>query len=392
MKRPPVVVKRPAASSAASAELRALRAAVLRWYRRNRRDLPWRRTRDPYAIWVSEIMLQQTRVETVIPYYERFLTRFPTVRALARAREEDVLAAWSGLGYYRRARGLHAAAAVMVREHGGRVPDDQESLRALPGVGAYTAAAIASVAHGMSAAAVDGNVIRVLARIAGLRGRRDDPVLRREVEGLATRLAEGVSPGDWTQALMELGALVCAPRAPRCDACPAAAPCLARRSGDAAAYPEPAKTASSLPTRRVVMLLARRGAKILLVNGEAGGSRGASDAKGWSLPMADTAAKAREGTAGTTPQGTEGAARAAAVRLSRTWTKGAPVTGPTRRFRHRTYAEDLHFEVWESLDPPSKGSAAAEARWVDPARLDELPLRGPTLKAVKGLRRRPERA
>jgi len=376
-------VKRPAGSGAASAELRALRAAVLRWYRRNRRDLPWRRTRDPYAIWVSEIMLQQTRVETVVPFYERFLKRFPTAGDLARAREADVLAAWSGLGYYRRARSLHAAAAVMVREHGGRVPEDLESLRALPGVGAYTAAAIASVAHGVPAAAVDGNVIRVLARIEGRQGRRDDPVLRREVEGMARRLAEGESPGDWTQALMELGALVCVPRAPRCDACPAAARCLALRSGDPAAYPEPARAASSLPTRRVVMLLARRGAKILLVNGEAGGSGSAPDAKGWSLPMADTAATVRDGTAA--------AARAAAVRLSRRWTKGAPVKGPTRRFRHRTYAEDLHFEVWESLDSTSKGRAAAQARWFDPARLDELPLRSPTLKAIKDLRRSPKR-
>ena len=359
---------------------RALRSAVLAWYRRNRRDLPWRRTRDPYAIWVSEIMLQQTRVETVIPFYERFLKRFPTPRDLARAREADVLAAWSGLGYYRRARGLHAAAAVVVREHGGRIPEELDSLRALPGIGAYTAAAIASVAHGRPAAAVDGNVIRVLARIAGLKGRRDDPALRRQVEDIATRLAEGDSPGDWTQALMELGALICVPRAPRCEACPAATRCLARRSGDPAAYPEPAKTGSGLRTRRIVMLLARRGAKILLLNGEAAGN--AAEPKAWSLPLMETKTAT---------------SRSAAVRLSRTWTKGSPVEGPTRRFRHRTYAEDLHFEVWESLCPPperSAGKAATalktEVRWVDPTRLDELPLRSPTLKAVKGLRRSPK--
>ena len=129
-------------------ETRALRSAILRWYREHRRDLPWRRTRDPYAIWVSEIMLQQTRVETVIPFYERFLVRFPTVRALAAAAESEVLAAWSGLGYYGRARSLRAAASAVVREHAGRLPDDIAALRSLPGIGNYTAAAIASVAFG----------------------------------------------------------------------------------------------------------------------------------------------------------------------------------------------------------------------------------------------------
>ncbi|HEU4765445.1 MAG TPA: hypothetical protein VFT93_07310, partial [Candidatus Eisenbacteria bacterium] len=172
----------------------------------------------------------------------------------------------------------------------------------------------------------------------------------------------------------------CIPRAPRCEACPAATRCLARRSGDPAAYPEPAKTGSGLRTRRIVMLLARRGAKILLLNGEAAGN--AAEPKAWSLPLMETKTAT---------------SRSAAVRLSRTWTKGSPVEGPTRRFRHRTYAEDLHFEVWESLCPPperSAGKAAtalkSEVRWVDPTRLDELPLRSPTLKAVKGLRRSPK--
>src|SRR5690242_14005486 len=149
------------------------RAALLAWYRAARRDLPWRRTRDPYAIWVSEIMLQQTRVETVVPYYERFLRRFPDVATLARAREAAVLAAWSGLGYYRRARHLHDAARAVVREHAGVIPDTREGLLTLTGIGDYTASAIASIAFGQEEAAVDGNVVRVLARIRGLRGRRD---------------------------------------------------------------------------------------------------------------------------------------------------------------------------------------------------------------------------
>ena len=161
------------------------RRGILAWYQRHKRDLPWRRTRDPYAIWVSEIMLQQTRVETVIPFYDRFLRLFPDVRTLARAREAAVLAAWSGLGYYRRARHLHAAARAVVRDHGGEVPGTREDLLALPGIGAYTASAIASIAFSREEAAVDGNVIRVLARVHGLRGRRDSPALRRRVETIA---------------------------------------------------------------------------------------------------------------------------------------------------------------------------------------------------------------
>jgi A/G-specific adenine glycosylase len=357
-------------------DLRALRSAILRWYRRNRRDLPWRRSRDPYAIWVSEIMLQQTRVETVIPYYDRFLERFPTVEALAGARAEQVAAAWSGLGYYGRARSLHAAASIVAREHAGRLPDSTDALRALPGIGAYTAAAIASVAHGRPAAAVDGNVIRVLARIAGLQRRRDDPALRRAIDGMAEDLARGASPGDWTQALMELGALVCTPRAPRCESCPAAARCAARDSGDPAAYPTPARKAGAVKTRRLVMLLARRGARVLLVP-DAGKSSAA-----WSLPSSDAA--------------TAASARQAAARLSRRWGVGPPLDPPKHRFRHRTYAEDLHVEVWEtevpkrtrgvSVDPaPPPRPPRSGATWADPARLADLPVRGPTLKALKGL-------
>lgn len=374
-------MRRPATAAGGPdrAALRALRSAILRWYRRHRRDLPWRRSRDPYAIWVSEIMLQQTRVETVIPYYERFLERFPTVEALARARAPRVLAAWSGLGYYGRARSLHAAAGIVAREHAGRLPEEPEALRALPGIGAYTAAAIASVAHGRVAAAVDGNVIRVLARIAGIRGRRDDPALRRAVERVATDLAAGPSPGDWTQALMELGALVCTPRAPRCESCPAADRCAALRSGDPATYPAPAKASGAVKARRVVMLLARRGARVLLVPDSESG------AAAWSLPFASAPPRA--------------SARAAAARLSRSWGLDPPVKGPQHRFRHRTYAEDLRYEVWESPHDAPSGAAPprdrmrtarasrTDLRWADPRRLQKIPLRAPTLKALKKLRR-----
>jgi A/G-specific adenine glycosylase len=198
------------------------RNALLDWYDKNRRDLPWRRTRDPYAIWVSEIMLQQTRVAAVLEHYRVFLERFPNVRALADAQLDDVLAAWSGLGYYRRARMLHRCALEMVERHDGRFPQTAEELRAFPGIGRYTAAAIASIAFEEPIAVVDGNVERVLERVAG-KGLTPGRVWER-----AQELVSPSRPGDFNQALMELGATVCLPHDPRCLVCPVRRQCAAR--------------------------------------------------------------------------------------------------------------------------------------------------------------------
>ncbi len=197
-----------------------LRADLLDWYDRNRRDLPWRRTQDPYAIWISEIMLQQTRVAAVIERYQAFLVRFPSVVELANAEEQEVLALWSGLGYYRRARMLHKAAQVVVTNQGGRMPETAAELRTLPGIGSYTSAAIASIVHGERIAVVDGNVQRVVCRLAGWEADHDDSVLRRKIERMAGRLIDGSRPGDFNQAMMELGATVCLPRKPQCLRCP----------------------------------------------------------------------------------------------------------------------------------------------------------------------------
>jgi A/G-specific adenine glycosylase len=206
-----------------------LRFQLLDWYSASRRDLPWRQSRDPYAIWVSEIMLQQTRVAVVIDRYRIFLERFPTLRALAEAAEQEVLALWSGLGYYRRARMLHKA-AQFVAAHGGELPKTAEELRTLPGIGAYTAAAIASIVHNERVAVVDGNVERVLCRLEGWAGprRSGGSVVRRKVESLAALLVDPMRPGDFNQAMMELGATVCLPRGPRCVICPASALCQTR--------------------------------------------------------------------------------------------------------------------------------------------------------------------
>jgi A/G-specific adenine glycosylase len=207
-----------------------LRRNLLGWYDGNRRDLPWRRTTDPYAIWVSEIMLQQTRVAAVEGRYQSFLRNFPSVHALAYADEADVLAQWSGLGYYRRARMLHKAAKMVALERHGAMPATALELRALPGIGAYTSAAIASIAFGEPTAVVDGNVERVVQRLAGWGSdsRAGQAELARNTEQLANKLLDPTSPGDFNQAMMELGATVCLPRNPRCLVCPLRRACQTR--------------------------------------------------------------------------------------------------------------------------------------------------------------------
>jgi A/G-specific adenine glycosylase len=203
---------------------------LLEWYRPRRRAFPWRRSRDPYAVWVSEVMLQQTQAPRVVPHFERFLARFPTVRALAVAPRSDVITAWDGLGYNRRAIALADAARVLVRDHEGRVPDDTEALRRLPGVGPYTAAAIASIAFGRRTPAIDTNVRRVVARVRG--GVEPETLGRGEVERLAGAWIDRDDPGAWNQAVMDVGREHCRP-APRCSGCPLARSCRFRRAGGA---------------------------------------------------------------------------------------------------------------------------------------------------------------
>lgn len=207
----------------------ALRRALLRWYDAHGRALPWRETRDPYAVWVSEIMCQQTRVDTVIPYYLKFMKRFPTLDALAVAHEDEVLGAWSGLGYYRRARLLHAGVKEVVARYGGKVPRDRDARLKLPGVGRYTAGALGSIAFHAPEPIVDGNVARVLSRLRTIDTPLDSTATQKRLWADAEALVRGTKrPGDLNQAIMELGALVCTPRSPSCDACPARRWCTGR--------------------------------------------------------------------------------------------------------------------------------------------------------------------
>ncbi len=219
------------------ADIKSLRRRLIRWFSAAKRNLPWRQSRDPYAIWLSEVMLQQTQVATVIPYYNKFLTRFPDIRSLARADIAEVLTLWAGLGYYRRAHQLHAAARDILNNHGGVMPSEFDRLLNLPGFGPYTAGAVASIAFGKRVPAVDGNVLRVMTRL--LADPRD--IRRPAVQQDLRRTAETWIPtrraGDFNQALMELGATICTPRNPRCPRCPLCAICRARRRGDPAQYP-----------------------------------------------------------------------------------------------------------------------------------------------------------
>ncbi len=239
---------------------RAFSGRLLAWYDANARDLPWRRDRDPYRIWLSEIMLQQTRVAAVLEHYVRFLAKFPTVQKLASARESSVLAAWSGLGYYRRARMLHAAARAVVRDQAGVFPSTSAGLRRLPGIGRYTAAAIASIAFEEAIAVVDGNVERVVSRLSG------SPLSGERAWKTAEALLDPSRPGDFNQGMMELGATVCLPRQPRCLLCPVANFCRTR--GELAV----ARPAARQKKRTISFGLSRRENKVLLVQRNAGES------------------------------------------------------------------------------------------------------------------------
>jgi A/G-specific adenine glycosylase len=342
------------------------RRALLRWYRANRRDLPWRRTRDPYAIWISETMLQQTRVETVIPYYERFLTLFPDVEALASADMDDVLGAWAGLGYYSRARNLRAAAREIAESHGGRLPEDTEGLRSLPGIGRYTAGAVASIAFDRPEPIVDGNVARVLCRLLGIRDEVDSPSVTRRLWDEAAALADGPHPGDLNQALMELGAVVCIPAEPRCPACPLAGDCDAQRAGDAASLPRKRRKQAARKIEAAAAWIVRRG-KVLAVRRPPRGLLGGL----WELPGGDLARR---------EDPSAGLVRNLRERVGLSVSKPQYIGAVEHLFTHRK----LRLHVFRS-DPPT-GRTRLDGfdahRWLSPTSLRALPHAAVTRKAL----------
>ncbi len=308
----------------------AFRRKLLAWYDANKRDLPWRESRDPYRVWVSEIMLQQTRVAAVIEHYRRFLERFPAVQKLAQARESSVLAAWSGLGYYRRARMLHAAAKVIAQERGGKFPETAEQWRTLPGIGRYTAAAIASIAFDEPVAVVDGNVERVLQRVSGkcLAGEK--------LWQAAGELLDRARPGDFNQATMELGATVCTPRAPTCLVCPVRQLCATRGELPAPAKPERQRK------REVHYALHQRDGAVFLVQRSPDASLMAGM---WELPE-----------------------------IPRPAGKGRPAF----TVRHSITVTDYTVKIWSGRVRESDGG-----KWIPPRQLPKLPLTGLARKVLQ---------
>ncbi len=354
-------------ATTAAPELRKLRAPLLRWYARHKRDLPWRRTRDPYAIWVSEVMLQQTRVATVLPYFQRFLEQYPDVASLARAKDEEVLACWSGLGYYRRARNLHRGAREVVARHDGRVPRVPEELRALPGVGRYTAGAIASIAFDLPEPVLDGNIRRVLTRVLALSADRVGKSReQRELWQAARELARGPRPGEVNQALMELGALVCTSTSPRCPGCPWRRDCRARVAGHPQAYP--ATDSKPAPQAvRVAVAWLRRGKRVLLEHPNNGNPlRGT-----WDLPAIELEAEAspidalREKLCG----------RGLEVSLDKS----------IARVRHSILHRRLTLEIYAGRLSRGRVADLRDVCWVAPAHLATKAISGATRKITSAV-------
>ncbi|HEV8238468.1 MAG TPA: A/G-specific adenine glycosylase [Thermoanaerobaculia bacterium] len=333
---------------------------LLEWYRRNRRDLPWRRTRDPWAIWVSEVMLQQTRVEHVVAYFGPFLERFPTVHALADAPLDDALARWSGLGYYRRLRLLHRA-AQRVMEGGGTIPSTAEQLRRLPGVGDYTAAAVASIAFDERVPVLDGNVVRVMARRLACDEDVARPAVRRRLRDAAAELLEAAAPGDSNQALMELGATVCTPVAPRCGECPLATGCVARARGEAEKLPVRARSAKPRLVALVIAVVAR-GDCVLLFRRDEGEVLLAGT---WELPWVES--------------GDGDAARAFAVRYGGRFTLGDELGRVRHAITTRRIVASVRRAHFGAGDAVAEGR---EAAWVSRADMPTFPMSSLVRKAL----------
>ncbi len=344
---------------------------LLRWFRRAKRDLPWRRTGDPYRVWVAEIMLQQTQVDRVIPFYERFLEAFPGPRALAAAPLDDVLRLWSGLGYYSRARNLHAASRIIVESEAGRFPDSWDGLLRLPGIGAYTAGAVLSIAFGQRYPAIDANARRVLSRV--FRQRHESPArARRRIERLGTAAVPARRPGDYNQALMELGSLICTPRIPRCDTCCLADICRARRLGLAKTAPRPRRRGAQ--TARAALALVRRRARLLLAQRPAEGVWGEL----WEFPNCELGA-------GEDPETALHALLLSDFGLE-------VVVGPQlTSLTHGLMSRRVHLAAYTCTAPRGRTKARRHprTRWVAPRELSLYPLPAPHRRVGDLVRSKP---
>jgi A/G-specific adenine glycosylase len=354
-----------------AAETSQLRRQLLRWFARHARDLPWRRDRDPYRIWVSEVMLQQTQVATVVPYFERFLAAFPTVGALAGATEHDVLRLWEGLGYYRRARDLHRAARLVAGGYAGTLPADADALRSLPGFGRYTANAVLSQAHDHRLPILEANSERVRCRLLGVRTDPKEGATRNRLWDAAERLLPAKQVGHVNQALMELGALVCTPANPRCDACPVRRFCTAFKQGDQNDIPAKAKRANTVLVDEVAVVLRRRG-ELLLVQ-RPGAGRWANM---WEFPHAEQE-----------PLETHAAA---ASRLLADLGLHATIRGELTTVRHGVtrFRITMTCLAADWRRGQFRPGAYQAARWVRPEQLSDYPVSTPQ-RQIAGLLQQP---
>jgi A/G-specific adenine glycosylase len=345
-----------------------IRDGLGRWYDAHRRDLPWRRTTDPYAIWVSEVMLQQTQVATVAPYYDRWLERFPTIADLAAADLQTVLKCWEGLGYYARARNFHRAAQIVTQQHDGRVPDDPAGFRALPGVGDYITAAVLSIAFGRPLAVVDGNVKRVLARFLRIESPVNAPNAHKTFAPVAAGWLDRERPGRFNQAVMELGALLCAPRQPRCEACPIADGCRSLAEGCQADYPR-RLARRAVPEHRLLAAVVEKEGRLLIVQRPMDGLLGGL----WEFPAAPLV----EGKGG------EAACRAAIFEMLGIRVRVVGVAGRIRHaYTHFKIDAEVYCCTWQAGRVRRRGPAAH--RWISPERVADYPLTGAAHK-VKAL-------
>jgi A/G-specific adenine glycosylase len=334
----------------------------LRWFRRAQRDLPWRRNRDPYRIWISEIMLQQTQVTAVIPFFERFIKTFPSIADLAGAGEQDVLQLWEGLGYYRRARDLHRAARLLAERHGGRLPNDPIMLSSLPGMGMYTVGAVLSQAFERRLPALDANSLRLLCRLFGLKMDPQKSAKRRWLLLLAQTLLPQRGVGEFNQALMELGALVCTARSPRCDVCPLAVYCLARQKGIQAQLPFRPPRPEPVAIRESGVVI-RRGDRVLLVQRPQSAKRWAGL---WEFPHDHLRAGESHDQA--------------ALRIIKEFTGLSAAVGTTlATLRHSVTRHRIQLVCLAALFRSGKfrSDFYPRARWVRPAQLSNYPVSAP---------------
>jgi A/G-specific adenine glycosylase len=354
--------------SAPPTDCPAIARALVAWYARAARDLPWRRTRDPYAIWISEVMLQQTQVATVIPYWTRWLTALPTIQALAAADTDQVLKLWEGLGYYSRARNLRRAAQLILERHGGRFPERPDQVLELPGVGPYTAGAVCSIAFDQPEPILDGNIIRVLTRLRAWPGDPKTKPMRLKLWALARALVRAADAGAHptphsalNQALMELGATLCAPRQPECARCPLREPCRARRQGVAETLPTPSPKAKILIRRHVVFLCQRQGRYWVRQRP----ARGVVNAGLWEFPTVEVT--------GTKP--------ARPAELAAAWLKQPATTERLGEIRHHITRYRHCFEVCR-VEAPAAPPAQAGG-WRTPRELEALALAGAHRKIAR---------